>query len=125
MDSRIKEAKRLNKDLFIILIDLKDAFDSIAHSAIIAAFEAEGIGHGCLSLLEVMYIGNVTQLLTSEDLSEEIPVINGVKLGCPLSVIAFNITIDPLFEIIQLLRTILNALHHTNNNALDATELRM
>lgn len=83
-----------------MLLDLKDAFGSISHAAIFAAFDAAGIGPIYIPLLEDIYTGNITQLLTDDGLSEDINVTSGVKQGFPLSGLAFNITIDPLFDII-------------------------
>lgn len=117
MDARIKDARRKKKDLFILLLDLRDAFGSFTHPAILAAFEAAGIGPGLLELLNEIYTGNTTQLLTDEGLSEEIPILGSVKQGCPLSGLAFNITINPLFDIIQPSRAILHALGYADNTA--------
>lgn len=101
-----------------MLLDLKDAFGSISYAAILAAFDAAGIGPIYLPLLEDIYTGNITQLLTDDGLSEDINVTSAVKQVCPLSGLAFNITIDPLFDIIQIPRIILHALGYADDTAI-------
>lgn len=117
LETRIQDAKRLKKELFIILLDLKDAFGSITHPAIFAALEAAGLGETYMTLFQDMYSGMITRLMTVEGLSEEIPVVKGVKQGCPLSGLVFNITIDPIYEVIQMARTCLFALGYADDTA--------
>lgn len=113
----MQEAKRLKKELFIILLDQKYAFGSITHPAIFAALEAAGIGDTFLQLFQDMYTGMKTRIMTAEGLSEEIPVLKGVKQGCPLSGLMFNITIDPIYAIIQLACKCLFGLGYADDTA--------
>lgn len=122
LETRIQEARRLKKELFVMLLDLKDAFGSLAHPAIFAALEAAGIGDIFGPLFLDMYSGMTTRIMTAEGLSDEIPVERGVKQGCPLSGLIFNITINPVYAEIQDGRWCLFGLGYADDTAvLDKT----
>ena len=104
LKERIQNCRRNKKELCIMLIDIKNAFGSVPHSAIFEALKTSGAGDHFTELITNMYDDNSTQLLTSEGLSDPIDVKVGVKQGCPLSGPMFNLAINPIFQIIQALR---------------------
>ncbi|GIY22737.1 retrovirus-related Pol polyprotein from type-2 retrotransposable element R2DM [Caerostris darwini] len=52
-------------------------------------------------LIEDIYSGSVSSILTEEGISEPIPIRSGVKQGCPLSGLLFNIALDPIIRSLQ------------------------
>ena len=101
LKERIQSCRRSQNDLCLLLFDVKNAFGSIFHEALLAACKAAGVGDTFLKLISDLYSGNTTHLLTAEGLSESVDVCVGVKKGCPLSGPMFNITIDPIFSLVQ------------------------
>lgn len=86
----------------------------MSHDAIIAALQAAGAENEFIELLENLSKGNKTRLLTSQGLSDEIPIEQGVKQGCPLSGPIFNLGINPIFWIIQALRKNIHCLGYAD-----------
>lgn len=101
LESRIADAKRSKKSLYVFLLDLKDAFGSISHEAIYDVLHKSGAGNGFIKLKRNMNAGASTQILTPNGLSDEIPLIDGVKQGDPMSGNDFNIAANPIFDAIQ------------------------
>lgn len=117
LDRLIARTKRVKADLFAILMDLKNAFRSIPHSAIFHAFRAAGVGDMFGQILEDLYDGNLTSLLTSLGESELFLILLGVKQGCPLSGPIFNLVFNPIFKIIQNGRDELHGLGYADDTA--------
>lgn len=97
LEHRINEAKRLKQQICILLIDIKNAFGCLPHEVIIEAFRSAGVGEKYLAIIKDLYSNNFTQLLTEDGLSELIPILCGIKQGCPFSGNAFNISVNPMY----------------------------
>lgn len=117
LDQMIAKAKRLKKDIYILLHDLKNAFDSVPHAVIHRAFEAAGVGDMFGAILKYIYAGNITQLLTANGLSDDIEIKLGIKQGCSLSGVVFNLVISLIFIAIQNLREELHGLGYADDTA--------
>lgn len=101
LESRIADAKMRKKSFYIFLLDLQDAFGSISHDAIYDVLEKSGAGKNFIDLKKNMNEGAVTQILTPNGLSDDIPLIDGVKQGDPMSGNEFNLSANPIFDAIQ------------------------
>ena len=118
LKERIQNCRRRKEELCILLIDIKNAFGSVPHSAIFEALKAAGAGDSFTELISDMYEGNHTQLLTSEGLSDPVEIKLGVKQGCPLSGPMFNLAINPLFDLIQSSRPDFHILGYADDIAI-------
>lgn len=90
----VKDSRESHADLAIAFLDLTNAFGSISHQAIQEAVRCSGAGAAFVDIVSDMYAGSSTQLTTAGGLSEDIPYRAGVRQGCPLSALVFNLTID-------------------------------
>lgn len=124
LDRLIAKTKRLKSNLFAILMDIKNAFGSVPHSAIFHAFKAAGVGDAFGKILEDLYDGNFNSLLTSLNESEEFMIKLGVKQGCPLSGPIFNLVFNPIFKLIQSGRDELHGLGYADDTAAFEKTLR-
>lgn len=115
LDRLIAKAKRHKTDLYLVLLDLKNAFGSVPHAVIEKAFDAAGVGSRFGRILKDLYTENITQILTANGVSEDIPIRLGVKQGCPLSGPVFNLVINVIFAAIQLLREELHGLGYADD----------
>ena len=86
----------------ILFLDTQKAFDSIDHNFIFAAIERLGLPHwfslavaGLLSDVEVSPVFDRRTFDT-------IPILRGVKQGCPLSPLLFAICYDALISRLSL-----------------------
>lgn len=100
LQHRIREAKKNKKELYILLVDIKNAFGSIPHPIMLASLRAIGVEEDLIALIAI-YSQLQTYLLTANGLSELVDIICGVKQGCALSAILFLLAIDPVIKYIQ------------------------
>ena len=94
LQSLIGDARRNQKDLYLSWLDLRNAFGSIPHSAIFATLTHMGVPEPLINFIRNAYTNATTNIKTNDGLSESIPVRSGVKQGCPLSPILFNLATE-------------------------------
>ena len=84
----------------VVFIDLSDAFNSVEHNIVFAALEQCGAPPWIIDLIKDLYRGCTTQTtnLSGETLTNPIPVMRGVRQGCPLSALLFNLVLDPVLK---------------------------
>jgi hypothetical protein len=66
----------------------------LKHEAIWKALKEKGEPHKIVSIIQSIYDRSTSNILHTNMISEPSPVINGVKLGCNLSPLLFNATLD-------------------------------
>ena len=82
--------------LYELKIDTKKAFDSIDHKFIEAVITVLGFESWLITLILLLYHqAYVTPILNNHN-HVLIPILRGVKQGCPLSPLIFAICYDPL-----------------------------
>ncbi|XP_064464934.1 uncharacterized protein LOC135376255 [Ornithodoros turicata] len=101
LQRRINDARANNRELCAAFLDFSNAFGSIPHSAIIRAVEVAGAGPDFTAIISDLYSGNTSRVLTSGDSTAPIPMERGIRQGCPLSGLLFNLAIDPILRDIQ------------------------
>ena len=101
LQSIIADARRSHKNVFVAWLDLRNAFRSIPHSAFVATLTHIGVPLPLIEIISNSYSGASTQIRTPFGLTADIPVFSGVKPGCPLSPIIFNLTIDLILRAIK------------------------
>lgn len=82
-------------------LDFSNAFGSVPHQAIYAGLEKTGAGAKFKRIIQDMYTNTSTRILTGQDVTDNIDINAGVKQGCPISGLLFNIAIDPIIRHIQ------------------------
>ena len=97
----IDDARRSNKQLCVAWLDLKNAFGSVPHDHIYEVAAAMNMPQHMIQVIQDLYNGATTRGLSAEGLSEPIHIMAGVKQGCPLSPVLFNIAIEPLLRSIR------------------------
>ena len=99
----IADCKRNNKNCFMAWLDLRNAFGSISHEAIYTTLQHMGIPEDMIALVKDIYTDASTTIKTSANV-ETIPINikAGVKQGCPLSPILFNLTTELLIRQVTL-----------------------
>lgn len=93
--------RRENQELFVAFLDLSDAFGSVPHPIIKASLERQGAGSDFIDIVSDLLIGCTTNFCTNEGDTEAIPVECGVRQGCPISGLLFNLAIEPLLHAIS------------------------
>jgi hypothetical protein len=96
----LRHVRTKKNNLFVCLLDVSKAFDSVPHDSIKRALLKNGCPSEFVDLINNQYENSYTALSYTDRSSLPIPLKRGVKQGDPMSSILFNLVIDELFEII-------------------------
>ena len=96
----LRHARTTKSNLFVSLLDVNKAFDSVPHESIKRALTRNGCPSEFIQIITNQYENSYTALSYTNGDSPLIPLKRGVKQGDPMSPILFNLVIDELFEII-------------------------
>jgi hypothetical protein len=94
LKSLVGQARRNKKKLNMAWLDIRNAFGSVPHSTIRATLRHIGVPQDLISLIMNAYTGATTVIKTPNGNTSAIPIQAGVKQGCPLSPILFNLCIE-------------------------------
>ena len=84
---------RRNKKLCVAWLDIRNAFGSVPHVTIVNTLRHIGVPNPIVSLIMIAYTGASTTIKSSAGETRSIPIRAGVKQGCPLSPVLFNLCI--------------------------------
>ncbi|GFY56669.1 retrovirus-related Pol polyprotein from type-2 retrotransposable element R2DM [Trichonephila inaurata madagascariensis] len=101
LTQHLEAARRCDTDKFVTWLDISNAFGSVPRQAVIDSLVACGADQYFVSLICSIYQGSNTRVLTEEGPTPTIQLLNGVKQGCPLSGILFNLSIDKVLYTIK------------------------
>ena len=96
---------RNGSDVFVCVMDMKKAFDTVQHSVLFQKLLERGIPRTYIRLMMVMYSNQSANVRWNSDLSNHFPITNGVKQGAVLSAILFCVYIDGLFGVLRRKRS--------------------
>ncbi len=86
-----EKAREQNKDLFIGFIDLAKAFDTIDHQVLWVILEKFGMPPRFLDILQQFHVGMQIRVIVGTSQSLSFPVQVGMKQGCVLAPLIFNL----------------------------------
>ena len=86
------------KKLFACFVDFKKAFDSVWHEGLFYKMSKIGIGGKTLELIKDIYRKTKCAVKSKNKLTSFFDYQKGVRQGCPLSPLLFNIYVNDLFE---------------------------
>ncbi len=94
----IEQSVEWNASLYMCFIDFKRAFDSLNHRALWNSLYKFGIPLKIINMIRLLYNNASSRVLHKGYLSGDIPVNAGVKQGCILSPLLFNIALDSVMR---------------------------
>ena len=94
--SMMEDARCKRRSLHFVWFDLRNAFGSIPHELLWFSLRSIGVPDEVASILMDIYEGSSFKVQTAGGLTEEIPQEWGVKQGCPISPLVFNLAIEGL-----------------------------
>jgi hypothetical protein len=100
LQSLVLDAKRHQKNLFVAWLDLRNAFGSVPHEVISLTLSHLGVPDPIVNLVKNIYTNATTEINTPAGITPGIPIHAGVKQGCPLSPILFNLCIEIIIRAI-------------------------
>ncbi|KAL5510386.1 hypothetical protein EMCRGX_G005924 [Ephydatia muelleri] len=79
-------------------LDLKDAYGSVPHQTLFTIMGLAGLNGLTMEIVRDFYSQTTTAVRTGKDRTDPITIKRGVKQGCPLSPILFNLVMEVLIR---------------------------
>ena len=93
--------KLKNKSHMIISIDAEKAFDNIQHPFMIQTLQKAGLEGTYLNIIKAIYNKPTTNITLNGEKLKAFPLKSGIRQGCPLSPLLFNIVLKILATAIR------------------------
>lgn len=94
----VEQSVEWRSPLYLAFIDFEKAFDTIQYEAIWTALMCKGIPRKLIALIKELYTEATCQVSHENHLGEPIPINAGVRQGCVLSPMLFNIALDEVMK---------------------------
>lgn len=101
LQGRLDDARTGGGELCVGFLDYANAFGSVAHQALFDAVRGAGAGEAFTAIVEDLYRANTTCVVAAEGITEPINIGAGLRQGCPLSGLLFNMVVDPIIRAVQ------------------------
>jgi len=89
-----------NIPTYIAFLYLKKAFDSVDRGKLWTIMLSKGIPTHLITIIQKIYMENIKRVNAGNGISEDSRVITqGVRQGCPLSPVLFNLYLDEVIRI--------------------------
>jgi hypothetical protein len=96
----IEKHREFNIPLYVAFIDFKKAFDSVDRDKLWNIMASKGIPTHLITIIQRIYMENTKRINKGKRTCEDFRVINpGVRQGCPLSPVLFNLYLDEVVSI--------------------------
>ena len=96
MESLLCDAKRRKKDVRILWLDLKNAFGSVSHELLWHMMRRLKVPETFVNMCKEIYSGSTQRVKSETGTTDDIPLRVGIKQGCPLSPLLFNLALEGL-----------------------------
>ena len=93
----IQRCRDVSCDVYICFIDYAKAFDRCQHHKMISALQKLGIDDKDIRLITNLYWNQSAQVKVEDQLTDQVKIMRGVRQGCVLSPILFNIYSEEIF----------------------------
>jgi len=94
----VEKAREHNCLLFTLFIDLKKAYDSVPRAALWQVLEKYGVPPTLLSVVRSFHEGMRASVRVKGHISDSFGVRNGVRQGCTIAPVLFNLYFCAVFE---------------------------
>lgn len=101
LQERLDEARTNSQDICVAFLDFANAFGSVPHNALMDAVQGAGVGDHFREIVQELYTDNTTVIVGGEGTTAPVRIESGIRQGCPLSGLLFNLVIDPIVRAIQ------------------------
>jgi len=95
----IEKPREFNILKYIAFIAFKKAFDSVDRDKLWTIISSKGIPSHLITIIQTIYMENIIRINAGNGISEDSRVITqGVRQGCPLSPVLFNLYLDEVIK---------------------------
>lgn len=91
MQVLVQRCRDMNKDIFLCFIDYEKAFDRVQHEKLLELLQRVGLDNRDVRIIANLYWGQNANVRVGEALSAKVPIQRGVRQGCVLSPMLFNL----------------------------------
>ena len=85
----------------IISIDVEKAFDKVQHPFLIKTLSKVGIKGAFINIIKAIYERSTANIILNGQKLRAFPLRSGIRQGCPLSPLLFNIVLEVLATAIR------------------------
>ena len=98
----VKKYVTIGKEkLYVCFIDFQKAFDSVWHKGLFNKLKNLGINGGSLNLIKDLYKKTNCAIKINNRITDFFHYSKGVRQGCPLSSVLFNLYVNDIFDTIE------------------------
>ena len=102
----IEKHREFNIPTYIAFIDFKKAFDYVDRDKLWIITLSKGIPTRLITIIQKIYMENIIRVNAGNGISEDSRAISqGVRQGCSLSPVLFNLYLDEVIRTLQKLKT--------------------
>ena len=94
----LQKCKIQQRDVFLCFIDYQKAFDCVNHSELIRLLQERSIDENDLNIIKNIYMNQVAYLRVGQESTSYFPIEKGVRQGCVLSPLLFNLYSETIFD---------------------------
>lgn len=94
----IQRCRDVNADVYACFIDFNKAFDQVKHDKLVNILRSTGIDEADIRIIQNLYYGQKASVRVEGQLTEEVNIRKGVRQGCVLSPLLFNIYSEEIFS---------------------------
>ncbi|KAL5509829.1 hypothetical protein EMCRGX_G005265 [Ephydatia muelleri] len=98
MSSVLQDSRRRKRPIVLSWLDLKNAYGSVPHHILFTIMGLAGLSGLTIEVVKDFYHQTSTSIRTGKDRMDPITIKRGVKQGCPLSPILFNLVMEVLIR---------------------------
>ena len=111
----IERCLEVNKNIFLCFIDYTKAFDSINHNKLIESLEKTETDGKNLRIMANLYKNQFSSIKINGELTESFEVQKGVRQGCVLSSLLYNLYSEQIFKDLEKFNGIkIGGINYTN-----------
>ena len=105
----------MGKELYACFIDYSKAFDTVNHEQLISSRSGTEVDDNDIAVIAHLYWQQITRIRNRSNLTEPVKIKRGVRQGCVLSPLIFNLYTEHIFRKTNLIPGVKINGHNINN----------
>lgn len=127
----IQRCRDMNREVYVCFVDFSKAFDNVKHEKLVELLKTTGLDSKDIRIIANLYWDQSAKIRIAGELSEDTQIKKGVRQGCVLSPILFNLYSEAIFnevlhdaaEGIKMNGELINNIRYADDTAIIASSL--